>query len=79
MLYDEYLWSRFALRNLASVSFGGWVLDQYLDRGSVDFLHPLSESVKRGSQEPERRSRDLTEHLDFGCDGHGRHLADARS
>lgn len=24
MLYYEYLWTRFALRDLASVSFGGW-------------------------------------------------------
>jgi hypothetical protein len=24
MLYYEYLWSRFALRSLATISFGGW-------------------------------------------------------
>jgi len=52
MLYYEYLWTRFALRNLATVSFGRWFWTSLLIMTPWNFgfacLGELSKAAKEG-------------------------------
>ena len=79
MFYYEYLWTGFALRNLASVSFGGWFWT------IIDIATPwlfclicLSQ-LREAARNRERRSRYLPAYRYVDSRGNGNRLLDARS